>query len=185
MTPQNYSYKTIHLCYNYKIIPLKKLLCLKKNLYLAFEKEMNISQNEFADRIKIDRSNFSKHINGKLPISDSLLNKIVVSLGISKEWLNSGEGEKYYMAAHRQTISLPTNVIHTNGQRGAKVYDIDVTAGPIGRSLIFSTENLIGSIDVPFINQKFGIYSLSRTSFVSIAVCNKLQLLIKYRVLTN
>ena len=35
-------------------------------------KEMNISQNEFADRIKIDRSNFSKHINGKLPISDSL-----------------------------------------------------------------------------------------------------------------
>ena len=26
-------------------------------------KEMNISQNEFADRIKIDRSNFSKHIN--------------------------------------------------------------------------------------------------------------------------
>ena len=58
-------------------------------------KEMNISQNEFAARIKIDRSNFSKHINGKLPISDSLLNKIVVSLGISKEWLNSGEGEKY------------------------------------------------------------------------------------------
>ena len=94
-------------------------------------KEMNISQNEFADRIKIDRSNFSKHINGKLPISDSLLNKIVVSLGISKEWLNSGEGEKYYMPAHRQTISLPANVIHTNGQRGAKVYDIDVTAGTV------------------------------------------------------
>lgn len=134
-------------------------------------KEMNISQNEFADRIKIDRSNFSKHINGKLPISDSLLNKIVVSLGISKEWLNSGEGEKYYMAAHRQTISLPTNIIHTNGQRGAKVYDIDVTAGPIGRSLIFSTENLIGSIDVPFINNENSIVRVSGDSMQPV-ICN-------------
>ncbi|WP_455505486.1 helix-turn-helix domain-containing protein, partial [Coprobacter sp.] len=58
-------------------------------------KEMGISQNEFADRISIDRSNFSKHINGKLPISDSLINKIVVNLGLSKEWITSGKGEKY------------------------------------------------------------------------------------------
>ncbi|MBS6269798.1 LexA family transcriptional regulator [Coprobacter sp.] len=135
-------------------------------------KEMSISQNEFADRIKIDRSNFSKHINGKLPISDSLLNKIVVSLGISKEWLNSGEGEKYYITtAHNQTISLPTNVIHTNGQKGAKVYDIDVTAGPIGRSLIFSTENLIGSIDVPFINNENSIVRVSGDSMQPV-ICN-------------
>ena len=147
-------------------------------------KEMNISQNEFADRIKIDRSNFSKHINGKLPISDSLLNKIVVSLGISKEWLNSGEGEKYYMAAHRQTISLPTNVLSfgivsemfsilkpEDQLEIAKVYDIDVTAGPIGRSLIFSTENLIGSIDVPFINNENSIVRVSGDSMQPV-ICN-------------
>ena len=31
-------------------------------------KMLQITQNEFADRIKTDRSNFSKHVNGKLPI---------------------------------------------------------------------------------------------------------------------
>ena len=36
---------------------------------------LQITQNEFADRIKTDRSNFSKHVNGKLPINDSLVNK--------------------------------------------------------------------------------------------------------------
>ena len=41
---------------------------------------LQITQNEFADRIKTDRSNFSKHVNGKLPINDSLVNKIVVGL---------------------------------------------------------------------------------------------------------
>ena len=49
---------------------------------------LQITQNEFADRIKTDRSNFSKHVNGKLPINDSLVNKIVVGLGVSKEWWN-------------------------------------------------------------------------------------------------
>lgn len=43
---------------------------------------LQITQNEFADRIKTDRSNFSKHVNGKLPINDSLVNKIVVGLGV-------------------------------------------------------------------------------------------------------
>lgn len=58
---------------------------------------LQITQNEFADRIKTDRSNFSKHVNGKLPINDSLVNKIVVGLGVSKEWLLSGTGNIFYM----------------------------------------------------------------------------------------
>lgn len=133
--------------------------------------EMEISQNEFADRIGTDRSNFSKHMNGKLAISDSLLNKIVVNLGISKEWLKSGEGEKYPMPIHNARISLPTNAIHTDVLKGAKVYDIDVTAGPVGRSLIFSTENLIGSIDVPFINKESSIVRVSGDSMQPV-ICN-------------
>lgn len=135
-------------------------------------KEMKISQNEFADRISIDRSNFSKYINGKQPISDSLLNKIAVNLKISKEWLKCGEGEKYpVIIAPNHTISLPPNAIHTNELKGAKVYDIDVTAGPIGRSLIFSTENLIGSIDVPFISNESSIVRVSGDSMQPV-ICN-------------
>lgn len=31
-----------------------------------------VTQSEFAKRISIDASNFSKHLTGKLPVSDSL-----------------------------------------------------------------------------------------------------------------
>ena len=70
---------------------------------------LQITQNEFADRIKTDRSNFSKHVNGKLPINDSLVNKIVVGLGVSKEWLLSGTGNIFYMTPpqHSKAVSLP------------------------------------------------------------------------------
>ena len=129
-------------------------------------KEMGVSQNEFASRIGTDCSNFSKQINGKLAITSVLTNKIIVELGISKEWLIEGKGEKYKVAAttNSKTITLPTNIIRTTDATGAKVYDIDVTAGPSGRSLMFSSEQVIGSINVPFINPENYIVKVSGDS---------------------
>ena len=54
--------------------------------------ELRMKQNSFANRIGTDVSNLSKHLNGKLPISDALVNKIVVNLGVSKVWLTTGAG---------------------------------------------------------------------------------------------
>ena len=51
-----------------------------------------VTQSEFAKRISIDASNFSKHLTGKLPVSDSLINRIVADLGVSKEGLCTGKG---------------------------------------------------------------------------------------------
>lgn len=129
-------------------------------------KEMGVSQNEFASRIGTDCSNFSKQINGKLAITSVLTNKIIVELGISKEWLIEGKGEKYKVTAttNSKTITLPTNIIRTTDATGAKVYDIDVTAGPSGRSLMFSSEQVIGSINVPFINAENYIVKVSGDS---------------------
>ena len=129
-------------------------------------KEMGVSQNEFASRIGTDCSNFSKQINGKLAITSVLTNKIIVELGISKEWLIDGKGEKYKVTAttNSKTITLPTNIIRTTDATGAKVYDIDVTAGPSGRSLMFSSEQVIGSINVPFINPENYIVKVSGDS---------------------
>lgn len=129
-------------------------------------KEMGVSQNEFASRIGTDCSNFSKQINGKLAITSVLTNKIIVELGISKEWLIEGKGEKYKVSAttNSKTITLPTNIIRTTDATGAKVYDIDVTAGPSGRSLMFSSEQVIGSINVPFINPENYIVKVSGDS---------------------
>lgn len=134
---------------------------------------LQVSQNEFADRIKTDRSNFSKHINGKLPINDSLINKIVVGLGVSKEWLTTGEGNVFYMIPSQRgsMVSLPTSAIHTDAIKGAKVYDVDVTAGSMGRSMMFSNERLIGTIDMPFISPDCSVVRVSGDSMQPV-ICN-------------
>ena len=44
-------------------------------------KELNFRQTEFAKKIGVDTSNLSKYMNGRLPVSDSLINRIVVNLG--------------------------------------------------------------------------------------------------------
>lgn len=129
-------------------------------------KELGISQNEFADRIRTDRSNLSKQISGKLPVGDVLVNKIVVVLGVSKLWLTEGRGEKYIFkpAADSGTISLSPERIMDADAEGTKVYDIDVTAGPAGRALNFSSEHVIGSINHPAVNRNSYIVKVSGDS---------------------
>lgn len=138
--------------------------------------DQGITQSEFAKRIAIDASNFSKHLTGKLPVSDSLINKIVVELGVSKEWLCSGTGPMYGptgsnangsgndVHAHIRTLTLPSGAIVPEVRNGAKVYGLDVTAGNLGRERMFTDDLVIGSIDVPFINPDCSIVKVSGDS---------------------
>lgn len=50
-----------------------------------------MSQAQFARRIGLDPSNMSKHLTGKLPVTDGLINRIVADMGVSKRWLRDGE----------------------------------------------------------------------------------------------
>lgn len=137
---------------------------------------LGITQSEFAKRIAIDASNFSKHLTGKLPISDSLINKIVVELGVSKEWLCTGNGLMYGPVQtektggdndrhpHIRTLTLPSGAIVPEIRNGAKVYGLDVTAGNLGRERMFTDDLVIGSIDVPFINPDCSIVKVSGDS---------------------
>ena len=136
-------------------------------------RNLQITQNEYAAPIKTDRSNISQHVNGKLPINDSLVNIIVVGLGVSKEWLLSGTGNIFYMTPpqHSKAISLPASAICTDVRKGAKVYDVDVTAGSMGRSMMFSSDRLIGAIDVPFISPDSSIVRVSGDSMQPVICC--------------
>ena len=148
---------------NDKIIRIKALI-----------ENQGITQSEFAKRIAIDASNFSKHLTGKLPISDSLINKIVVELGVSKEWLCTGTGPMYSSNtvdtgsndahSHIRALTLPSGAIVPEVRNGAKVYGLDVTAGNLGRERMFTDDLVIGSIDVPFINPDCSIVKVSGDS---------------------
>ena len=48
------------------------------------------NQAQFAEMIGINPSNISKVLSCKIPVSDSLINRIVVNLGVSKQWLVHG-----------------------------------------------------------------------------------------------
>lgn len=74
--------------------------------YLLEHSPASLTQAEMARRIGMDPSNFSKHLSGKLPISRSLVNRIVVELGISKNWLENGEGMPLKRGAIRRLWNM-------------------------------------------------------------------------------
>lgn len=131
---------------------------------------LGLSQSAFAERIGIDASNFSKHLNGKLPLSDNLFNKIVVAVGASKKWLLTGEGSMWNCAENCEK-SIPTVTIDTiqpNTADGAKIYDIDVTAGNIARERMFTDEQIIGSINIPTVHPDCCIVKVSGDSMTPV-----------------
>ena len=52
----------------------------------------HLSQAGLAKLIGIDASNVSKYLSGRLPVSDALINRIIVNLNVSKSWLKDGMG---------------------------------------------------------------------------------------------
>ena len=132
-------------------------------------REMGLTQGEFARRIGVDSSNMSKYLNGKLPLNDSLINRIVVNLGLSKDWITSGSDLPYA----KQPAAMPSEAMVFDGQirnvpstdrQGTPVYDIDVTAGIMPRARMFATENIVGYVNLPGIPEGCRIVTVSGDS---------------------
>lgn len=150
------------MCTEVRIARIKQLM-----------KSMGMKQAAFAERIGIDASNFSKHLNGRLPLSDNLLNKIVVELGASKEWLLTGEGEMWQGAVQGgqlPTVTVPVEqlVATDNHVQGARIYDLDVTAGGMSRERMFANEQVIGTINMPSIHPDCCVVRVSGDSMAPV-----------------
>lgn len=131
--------------------------------------EMRLTQNEFAQHIGIDSSNLSKYLNGRLAINESLINRIVINIGLSKKWLETGDDlpfAKPTPALPRQTV-IPGRISYDIAEpvaTGTPVYDIDVTAGVMPRARMFTDENIIGYINLPDMSQGCRIVKVSGDS---------------------
>ena len=132
-------------------------------------REMGLTQGEFARRIGVDSSNMSKYLNGKLPLNDSLINRIVVNLGLSKDWITTGSDLPYA----KQPVTMPSEAMVFDGQirnvpstdrQGTPVYDIDVTAGIMPRARMFASENIVGYVNLPGIPEGCRIVTVSGDS---------------------
>ena len=113
-------------------------------------KELNLKQRDFAERIGIDNSNLSKYLNGRLPINDAFANRMVVNLGVSKQWLMQGTDIPFPKESNIPAASnLPSSDSMQAPAAGTPVYDIDVTAGALPRSMLFAADQIIGTINLP------------------------------------
>ena len=109
----------------------------------------HLSQRRLASLLRLDPSNLSKVLTGKLPFTEGLINRIVVDLGVSKPWLKDGIGLPYEKESMARDIMLSSEPVPQCVNMGIPVYDIDVTAGCRSLEQLFSETHPIGMMDIP------------------------------------
>lgn len=126
-------------------------------------KEMGVRQVQFAQRIGVDTSNLSKYLNGHMPLSDSLLNRIVVNLGVNKQWLLDGTDLPF-----AKTSGVVSSEVQDEAA-GTPVYDVDATAGMTsGRNELFANENIVGWVNLPNMSRDCRIVRVSGDSMAPV-----------------
>lgn len=114
------------------------------------------TQARFAEMIGIDSPNLSRLLKGHTPFTDAMVNRIVVNLGVSKEWLLNGTDVPFAknVPVHPEVIAEAEASTQTLSPmpNGAPVYDIDATAGFGQLSEMFTDDRIVGYLNMPQIN---------------------------------
>ncbi len=119
------------------------------------------TQAAFANLVGVDPANLSRILSGKMKASDSFLNRLVVNLGVSKEWLSTGYGIPYPREA---SPGVPAPA--PSRPAGAPVYNIDVTAGCIPLARMFTDERIIGWLDLPNLDPNYPVVQVTGDSMI-------------------
>ena len=94
----------------------------------ALMNEKGDSSNAFAKKVEIDPGNLRKKLKGEYRITKKDLYKISKNLGVSREWLEFGEGEKYCNAGAEHQGSVPQSTVE-RPSAGVPFYDVDFSLG--------------------------------------------------------
>ena len=128
-------------------------------------REMGVKQVQFAERIGVDTSNLSKYLNAHMPLSEAFLNRMVVNLGVSKEWLLDGTDLPF----GKTPVRLEGDAMSSGKGSGTPVYDVDVTAGiASGRNELFANENIVGWVNLPNMSPNCRIVRVSGDSMAPV-----------------
>lgn len=68
-------------------------------------KTLNLSQQEFADKINISRSNLGNIETGAVSVTDRVVIDICNAFGVSDEWIRSGNGEMFAKRGRDEEIA--------------------------------------------------------------------------------
>ena len=109
----------------------------------------HLSQRGLARLLRLDPSNLSKVMTGKLPVTEGLVNRIVADLGVSKQWLKSGDGLPFEKKSMTRDITVDGAAGAVTADGCVPVYDVDVTAGCRSLEQIFSETRPVGMMNIP------------------------------------
>lgn len=132
-------------------------------------RELGVRQVQFANRIGVDTSNLSKYLNAHMPLSDSFINRIVVNLGVSKEWLVDGTDLPFGKTPARldasDSVNLAAGASGDDRSAATPVYDVDVSGGMTsGPGELFAAENIVGWVSLPNMSPNCRIVRVSGDS---------------------
>jgi phage repressor protein C with HTH and peptisase S24 domain len=100
-----------------------------------------------------------------MPLSDSFLNRLVVNLGVSKEWLLEGTDLPFA----KTPALIDSSDVAGGATGGTPVYDVDATAGVAsGRAELFASENIIGWVNLPNMSPNCRIVRVSGDSMAPV-----------------
>ena len=131
---------------------------------------MRKSQAEFAKLISVDPGNLSKMLTGRTRLSSKMLDRIASNTGCSLRWLMYGTDVPF--PRETEKVSVIEGVGAENAKcvpdvrSGAPVYDIDVTAGaePLARE--FTSDRIIGWLNMPNLTAATPVVRVSGDSMV-------------------
>ena len=84
--------------------------------------DSGLTSNAFALKVGMNSSNLSRKLNGKVPITSRDYRLICDSIGVNKDWLETGTGDKY--------IGEPLNGKETmQPMLGVPFYDVEFALG--------------------------------------------------------
>ena len=98
----------------------------------AIIKELNLSQNKFAEKIGMSSAAMSAILNGKRNLADGTIARIVARTGVNEKWLRTGEGEMFEKS--KPTEQTPEEFAKSHGCD-------DFAAGIFARYCRFSDED--------------------------------------------
>lgn len=76
-----------------------------KDRFKELRKKLNVTQQEFADKLKISRNFVAQiEIGNKVP-SDRTIDDVCKEFNVREEWLKNGEGEMFYPVKRNDEIS--------------------------------------------------------------------------------
>lgn len=71
----------------------------------ALRKALDLTQQEFADRIRVKRNTVATYEMGRSGISDAAVSLICKEFNVNEEWLRTGEGEMFLDVSREEDIA--------------------------------------------------------------------------------